>query len=663
MEGAERTLTLDNQGTWSVSGLPVGRVHITVDADGYQPQETDANIAPSDNTTVIVRLSLKPDETRRTPTEAIEVTVRGERPAPAVSTFTRQEVRQLPGAFGDPFRAVEALPGVTPVFSGLPFFYIRGAPPADVGYFLDGVRVPYLFHLLLGPSVVQPGLVDRVDLYPGGYPARFGRFAGGIVSAETSERRLVPHGEGNLRLFDAGAMAETGFAGGRGSVLLGGRYSYTAALLSLVAPGLKLDYHDYQARISYDLSSSDRLTVFGFGSYDLLAQEQQRGLNVLFGSEFYRLDLRHDHSFQAGTLRTAVTLGYDQTRPPTTQRNVSNRSIGARLELHQRIASGVTLRAGSDVLLDAYRTSKAAYGDPEDPEAKSFDETFPSRDDVTLGARADLVLGVTRGIEVTPGLRVDRYQSGSASAIAVDPRISARFQISDNLKIVHAYGIVHQPPAFVIPLPALTPGKLEGGLQTAFQTSAGVEANLPEAITATVTLFNNVFFNMSDALGTNAGNNDSSSHGINRRSLGSAFGLEVFVRRNLTKRLGGFLSYTLSRSTRSAEGPRLPSAFDRTHVLNAAISYNLGRSWRAGARVLFYTGTPISGSSGGGQGIERNPPFYRVDVRLEKRWSFGDARWISFVAECMNVTLSKETFGNQEIGPITIPSIGVEGGF
>ena len=36
------------------------------------------------------------------------------------------ETRDLPGAFGDPFRAVEVLPGLVPVASGLPYFYVRG---------------------------------------------------------------------------------------------------------------------------------------------------------------------------------------------------------------------------------------------------------------------------------------------------------------------------------------------------------------------------------------------------------------------------------------------------------------------------------------------------------------------------------------------------------
>ncbi len=161
--------------------------------------------------------------------KVFEVTVTGERGEPGRSvTFSRAEVRQIPGTFGDPFRAIEAMPGVTPIVSGLPFFFIRGAPPGNVGYFLDGIRVPLLFHVGIGPSVVHPGIVDRVDLYPGGYPARFGRFAGGIVAGETTEPVPRWRGEYNLRLFDAGAMVEAPFADGRGIALVGGRYSYAA---------------------------------------------------------------------------------------------------------------------------------------------------------------------------------------------------------------------------------------------------------------------------------------------------------------------------------------------------------------------------------------------------------------------------------------------------
>jgi TonB family protein len=244
-----------------------------------------------------------------------EVTVHGRRQPVGSRHFTRAEVRQLPGAFGDPFRAIEALPGVTPIASGVPFFYVRGAPPGNVGYFLDGIRVPLLYHVGLGPSVVHPGMVSSVELYPGAYPAEYGRFGGGIVAGLTTEPSEELAGEWQVRLFDSGAMIEAPFADGRGHLLLGGRYSYTAAVISLFADDVRLEYWDYQLRASYRVSESDTLGIFGFGSFDYFGEDTGSDEDEFLGTEFHRVDLRHEHRFEGeARWRSAVTLGYDRSR-------------------------------------------------------------------------------------------------------------------------------------------------------------------------------------------------------------------------------------------------------------------------------------------------------------------------------------------------------------
>jgi hypothetical protein len=652
-----------------------------------------------------------------------EVLVRGAHEEPSrTASLARAEVRQIPGVFGDPFRAIEVLPGVTPIVSGLPFFFVRGAPPGDVGYFLDGVRVPYLFHVGAGPSVVHPGLIDRVDLYPGGYPARFGRFSGGVVSGETIEPATELHGEYNVRLFDAGALVETPFADGRGVVLAGGRYSYTAGLLTLLSSSTVLDYWDYQARVAYDLTPRDRVGVFAFGAYDYLGQKTPTGTLTAFGAEFHRVDARYEHRLgEQGTMRTAVTLGEDLTQVGD-GRSVRDRLLGARTEITYRVAPGLLVRAGTDAQVDSYDIVADLGQLP--PSQQGVAALFPSRTDLSAGVRGDVVIDVARGFTVTPGTRFDFYASRGNTAIGVDPRLQARVEIDERSRLLTALGIAHQAPSFVIPVPGFQPGGLQGGLQTAVQESMGVEIDLGQSTTATATVFHNGFFNLSDALSVNqptaggcppgafpsdtlAGDKEIQPTGtpsclprftpgqvgpdraggggqaadsmgsqqtaaaLEARAQGTAYGLELYLKRKLTSRVGGFVSYTLSRSTRTANGQTFIASFDRTHVLNAALAFDLGRNWRAGARVTFYTGLPKAPDPTDPSST-RLSPFFRLDLRLEKRWQLDRKRWISAVAEWMNATLSKESIGTSctlsgcqetRIGPVTIPSLGIEGGF
>jgi len=656
-----------------------------------------------------------------------QVDVRGLRAeAGRTASLSRAEVRQVPGTFGDPFRAVEIMPGVTPIVSGLPYFFIRGAPPGNVGYFLDGLRVPVLFHVGAGPSVIHPGLVRQVDLYPGGYPARFGRFAGGVVAGEMQDPLDRPHGELNLRLFDVGALVETPFASGKGSVALGGRYSYTGALFSLFSPSTLLDYWDYQARATYDLTPDDRVSVFAMGSYDFLGQKIE-GVDeplTLFGAEFHRLDFRYDHRIgNRGRLRSAFTLGIDKSRI-SQDRNTRDRLLGTRTELEYRLSRDVLFRAGSDAQIDSYdvQTGLPDLG----PAAQSLVSLFPSRADFVMGARADLVLQPTPRFEVVPGVRADLFASQGATAVGIDPRVATRTRVTDKLSILAAGGLAHQAPAFVVPVPGFTPGGIRGGLQKAVQQSLGLELQVLTDTTLTATFFHNGFFDMSDPLGATApvppgcppgtfaegtlagdrgggggggggnacgprfpsgtvggdrsggGGQGSETRGNQRavtalevRTSGRSYGLELFLKKRLTSRVGGFFSYTLSRSTRTFENRVYTATFDRAHVLNLALAFDLGKNWRAGTRVVFYTGVPKAQDPTDPEAT-RLPPFFRVDLRLEKRWNLGKTAWLSVVAEWLNATLTKESIAQnctlsgceaQFIGPVTIPSLGLEGGF
>jgi TonB family protein len=699
----------------SVEGKPVGakiRFLLRFTEPAAEP-EPEAQLEPAPEPAPAEAQQPPQPAQRRAQPAPIEVVVRGER-APQRRRLGRAEVRELPGAFGDPFRAIEVLPGVVPIMSGVPYFYVRGAPPGNVGYFFDGIPVPMLYHFAAGPGVLHPAFVENVDLYAAAYPARYGRFAGAIVAGEMAPPRYDWRGEAGVRLIDSGGMVEAPFAAQRGSLMLGGRYSYTGLVLSLIVPELMLQYWDYQGRTRYALDDDDSVEILLFGSGDLLTVEEEdyydgelrtRTASVV-DIAFHRIDLRWDRELDAGRWRNALMLGLDHTAVADGEILFTNRMLGARSELQQTLQPGLTLRTGVDVLyerltqrlaqeedeVDQPGLSPGAADEPSLPPGAADEPSLPpdeveedddepdfgfdqARNDLVFGVHGDLVIDAAPGVEVIPGLRTDLFLSGNDAALGVDPRMAARFAVTERLTLTHGLGIAHQSPSFVIPIPGAKPS-LRGGLQSAVQYGAGVEYELGAAIHSSLMLFHNVFFNLTDLIGIVqlSQTEDEEELEENLRMTGRAYGAEVMLRRSLSRDLGGFVSYTISRSERFRGRLEGPATTDRTHVLNLALSYNLGRNWRFGNRLLLYSGIPARVAYlEAARHPPRTPPYWRIDWRLQKRWPSADGRgYWGFVAEVLNTTLNKEVMDrscsayvcvDEKLGPVTVPSVGVEAAF
>jgi hypothetical protein len=656
------------------------------------------------------------------PEPPLEVTVVGARREIGQTTLSKTDVREMPGAFGDAFRAIEALPGVTSVASGLPYFFVRGAPPNNAGYFVDGIRVPLLFHLGLAQSVIHPGLIDHVDFFPSAAPARYGGFAGAIIAGQTREPAAVFHGEANVRLVDAGALLEAPFADGRGTALVAGRYGYPGPIIALLTDEMKIGYWDYQARATWMFGERDTVGIFAFGSHDYLAHpspssdpEAANELVEEFVSDFHRVDLRFDHAMSDGRVRLAVTGGYDSQGAEVTY--MTNESLGARLEIEQQVVQSLRFRGGLDAQLDHYQMRITRQGpfEPVVPQSAN-----PPPTNFRSGLYSDFVWRVAPRVELVPGARFGLFTSSRRNEApstgrtrtvvpAVDPRLSARVGLTSHIAWLSTFGLAHQYPSLrlgTVPAPMLSvPGfPFETRkLQAAAQASQGIELLLPAELVLTVTGFYSRFWGLTDLTASCFQHSNEMPMGgepfvppyvcpSNKPVRGQAYGLEVLLRRPFTKRLGGWLSYTLSRSTKRArfltpagteDLANVPSEFDRTHVLNAILGYDLGRRWRVGGRLLFQTGTPYSKLEGSlavpPYNAYRTQDFYRVDVRLEKRWRLGRDGAIAFVLEGQNVTLSKEisslgiecegmpgqaeTCKQSTFGPLTIPSVGVEAFF
>jgi hypothetical protein len=615
------------EGRFEIRVAP-GPHHLQAQLSGHEP--ADARVEAFDGASeAVIRLA------PRLTGERYETTVRAAPLYPAVAV-SGDEARQVAGSSGDPLRVIGSLPGVSQIVWPTALYVVRGANPGNTGFYLDGVRIPALFHLALGPSVIHPYLIGGVDFYPGGYPASYGGYVSGIVAARSAPPPTDRvHASADVTLYDAGGLVTAPFDDGRGTAVAAARYSYTGALFSLLATNSVLRYGDYQLRVDHPLGGG-QATVFAFGSLDQVGWLDVNSLqNVYAQLQFNRLDARWRRTVGGGRLLAGITLGADWSQSTLFDRPIKVRVVGAapRLVYDRGLSRFFDLQVGADGNLQAFAT------DVPDFQRRPSD-LGRSRRASMQGTFATLAFHAGR-LTIAPGLRGDLFVEEGAEVYALEPRLDVIYQLSETITLKADGGRFAQMPSLPVSVPGFEAfGLGDYGLQTSVGGSLGVERRLPIGLSLGLTGYlsrlrvtdvRDIDLTMLDPMAPD--------YLVSRR--GYAYGAELMLRRADQGRLFGWLAYTLSWSLREDDGGVLgQSDWDQRHLLNLVAGYRLKGGISVGARFHYNTGrhAPIVGSGGE---YRQLPAFYQIDLRAERRFVF-DRFLFDLYADFANATATRE---------------------
>jgi TonB family protein len=601
-----------------------------------------------------------------------QTVVRAERDKKEVvrRTLSREELQKIPGTFGDPVRVIQNFPGVARAPFLLGQLIVRGANPNQTLTFFDGVEIPLLFHVGGGPSVVNGEFLDRVDFFPGGFGARYGRAVGGVVDVASRKGASDTwHGVAKIDLLDTSLFFEAPLAPGV-SVAAAARRSYIDALLPLVLPqdpqgGSLLvlpAYWDYQLRLDVGGKKGERLSdgsvfsVFAFGSDDQLkviatGGGRNRDFSVDYHTLFHRLLATWQYKKGDTTFRLTPYGGYDRVSVDfgIAKLTAGQWTGGLRADLGVDVNRFLTVRAGADI------SDQVIHGQAEIPAIEGTQYiAYPGADpktttqslaqdvntfDGALYVEADGKLGP---VTVTPGLRASHAYIAGQVRDAWDPRLWVRFEPFSGTVIKGSAGLYTQPPpgTSLVPPPFGSPQLTH---ERAFQSSLGVAQRITDLINIDVTGFFNRRYENIVSPGTTLVNADGSITRTreSNNGLGRAYGLEVMLRHEVSKHFFGWVAYTLSRSEERRAGTtedyRLAS-FDQTHILTVVGSVRLPWGFELGARFRYVTGrpkTPLAhdadffqadsysySSTFGEYRSDRVRDFHQLDVRLDKNFYF-----------------------------------------
>jgi TonB family protein len=644
-----------------------------------------------------------------------ETVVEGEREVLEVTrrTLERRQLTTVPGTFGDPIRVIQTLPGLARTPFGAGFLLIRGSNPDDSGVFIDGHRVPLLFHFLGGPSILNPEFLDRIDLYPGGFPARFGRSIGGIVSVETrSAKSDGIHGAAKVDLLDSGGYVRVP-VGKHGALAVAGRRSYIDLLLGLFLPeqdpGNTLIvvpvYYDYQARFDYDFGREGNATLFLIGSadtLDVLSEDAnaEESLSLNSAIRFFRLIGSYRRPVMGGlTLTLSPAWGHDtvefasgQTEggPAYTRARATQETLAYRMRLVGSLGAGLVLDAGLDLESRVNKYDIVAPLDFDVRENNDADvapvEASRTSDMYGFGAHADLAIDLGP-LRLIPGLRFDGYLLAGKTRTSWDPRLVARVALGKRWTAKGYAGLFHQPPQPEA-LDHLF-GNPDLQVERAIHTGLGAEWKPDENWSADGEVYyidRRDLVQFTDRVNIDPETGDLRPVNFINGDLSDTIGFELMVRREVTRNLYGWLSYTLSRTRekRLDNDNYLPGLFDQTHVANAVASYRTNNNWELGLRFRLASGRPETPFVGGvfdaddgdyrgvsgGRRSDRRKAFHQTDVRVEKTWVFdtwmiGAYLDVQNVMNIKNVEALQYDYRYRETAPVTsvpiLPTIGVRG--
>jgi TonB family protein len=625
-----------------------------------------------------------------------EIVVVGEQRREEVSRITLRgpELKQVPGTFGDPFRVIQALPGVASVVSLLPFPVVRGASPSSTGFEIDGTRVPLLFHLLSGPSVIHPEFIDEIQFYPGGAPAPYGGYTAGIIDGLTRRANKDEHLiDVDLNLLQVGGLIREPVTKDI-SVTAAARYGFPGFLLSLATNQASLSYWDYQLRVDGG-TKANGWTVFSYGARDELdsvaANADPNDPNPPLSPQlilgFHRVDLRYHRTFGKLDTTARIVGGYDRTESMGTDFTIwsADPELKGRLEVDKTLALQAGITGDLRLLHPGANTNAAAGSLAAITSALSSSQTG-----------SVYFEGIWRPSPlwlIRPGVRGDIYHDNTATKPAFDPRLTVRYKLGERdlpdvapgsddaaVWLKGSTGLYHQPPRFVVPLPGLDMMPLKYGLLEAWQSSLGAEVPLGARFTLSTEAFfnymNPTIFDLSTnaaTLGTGANSTlipvsivnmpDPGQTFIDRLTTpqtGRAYGLEFLLRRQAQNGVFGWISYTLSRSERDRNGVVAPYDYDRTHLLNLVLGVPLRRNWDLGLRAQYESGEPATTTYG--YNTARTDGYVRFDIRVDKRAVYRS--WLlDFYVDITNVALLPEEVTPGQTIRYVLPTVGFRGRF
>lgn len=607
---------------------------------GYKLKFIDVNI----NSDTILNIELEPETY-----ELKEVVVNGKQLEDKLETgkvnIPISTIRSLPSLMGEPdvLKAYQLMPGVQVGNEANNGLYVRGGSPDQNLFLLDDIPLYNVNHLGGLFSVFDYSIIKNIDLYKGGFPARYGGRTSSVIDIRTKDGNMQKlDGEIGLGLLTSKVFLEGPIKKDKASFAASVRYSNLGIYSFLYNKFQGINYtegytfYDVSLKGNVKLSEFNRLYMSFFTGKDVIYYSQKENTTT---NNSYQINSSQYSNINwgnlAGSFRWLHLLknGYfNNITLALTKYNYNNivesKTKSTSSTEEQNILNEYTIKSSSnDIILKS---------DFEMPKEKidiklggniGFHSYIPSAtfekyllngvnqlavNDTNQNLSAfDILLytemeyAIAKKISANAGLRTGFYYVDNTFFPVLEPRVILNYHFLPDYSLKASYSRMSQQIHLLsnsgagLPTDIWVPSTKNIKPESSDQISASLAHSIRDDYEFSVDMYVKYMHNLIDY--KDGALVYSSSTGWDEKvvnnGIGRAKGIEFLVRKK-TGRLTGWVGYTLSSNTRQFkdinDGKPYPYIYEQRNNISVVGNYKFNDRWEVTTAWIYHTGNHIT---------------------------------------------------------------------
>lgn len=595
----------------------------------------------------------------------------------SVITEQAQKILDVPGALGDPLMAVFSLPGVlSQGEGGAPA--VRGSSPSDNRYMVDGAPAGYVFHAF-STSVFNENIIQDFELYSAGFGPNYSNAIGGVFDITLRDPKHQPFTTKlDLTALRAGAFFESEvtessafYLSARGSLL---QYFLDDKSKDDIEKeeGIRVQQapqdSDYQFKYVYDVDEDNKITFSANGATDLAEAEFTNiSTDVLEDPDMAgdaRLKNKYQNAFISWNAQGERGSEFNVQAGHFVKNN--NTFWGDHKYFFNIQTTDSYVTGHYDFLVGSQHNISVgaeAHHTQYEYDARFVNYICTETDPDCLFRRGDLInssekitvneamVFVNDHWNITDTFALDigeqTHYNDFTKETFYNPRFAMSWGFSDGWLFNSSLGTYNRFPE----IDKLFPGVGNPDLNSprSNHLTLGLKQTLNDGWSWSATAY---YKTMDDLpLAMPAGQTPNYTNNVE----GNAYGLDVFINKELTDRWYGWLALSASKSLRTDKLTKKETNYylDTPLVLNLVLNYKYTDKLTIGGRFTAQTGhayTPIIGVQKNpyfdnhilpiyGDAFSENLPTYsRLDLRFKRATTFWgyEGAWTLDILNVLN---------------------------